>query len=75
MGPPVIQSLFITLKRSLASTRDTHVRILKSLGLQRRQQTVERKNAPAVRGALQKVGVGDGHAAVVPATLFMQRES
>ena len=52
---PSIRSLFITLKRSFAGTRETHVRILESLGLRRRQQTVERVNTASIRGAIDKV--------------------
>ena len=49
-----IRTLFITLKRSFAGTRDTHRRILESLGLRYRQQTVERANMGSIRGALDK---------------------
>lgn len=49
-----IRTLFITLKRSFAGTRDTHKRILESLGLRYRQQTVERANMGSIRGAIGK---------------------
>lgn len=49
-----IHSLFITLKRSFAGTREHHVRILQSLGFRYRQQTVEKPNAAHVRGAIDK---------------------
>lgn len=52
---PTIRSLFITLKRSFAGTRESHVRILQSLGLSRREQTVERVNTASIRGAVDKV--------------------
>lgn len=51
-----VRSLFITLKRSFAGTREHHVRILQSLGLSYRQQTVEKPNAAHIRGAIDKVG-------------------
>ncbi|EFN56477.1 expressed protein [Chlorella variabilis] len=54
MAPPV-QSLFITLKRSFAGTREHHVRILQSLGFRYRQQTVEKPNVAHIRGAIDKV--------------------
>lgn len=50
-----MRSLFVTLKRSFAGTREQHVRILQSLGLRRREQTIERENTSSVRGALDKV--------------------
>ncbi|KAK9845243.1 hypothetical protein WJX81_000968 [Elliptochloris bilobata] len=50
-----IRTLFITLKRSFAGTRDTHRRIMESLGLRNRQQTVERANMGSIRGAIDKV--------------------
>lgn len=53
---PQIRSLFITLKRSFAGTRDSHVRVLQSLGLSRREQTIERANTASIRGAIDKVG-------------------
>ncbi|KAG7671024.1 hypothetical protein Ndes2526B_g01206 [Nannochloris sp. 'desiccata'] len=52
---PQIRSLFITLKRSFAGTRDSHVRVLQSLGLSRREQTIERANTASIRGAIDKV--------------------
>lgn len=51
-----IRTLFVTLKRGFAGTRDTHLRVLQSLGLQRRLQTVERQNTASLRGALDKAG-------------------
>lgn len=54
MSAPV-QSLFITLKRSFAGTREHHVRILQGLGLRYRQQTVQQPNKEHVRGAINKV--------------------
>jgi large subunit ribosomal protein L30 len=54
MEPP-IKTLFITLKRSFAGTRDSHVRVLQSLGLSRREQTIERANNASIRGAIDKV--------------------
>ena len=50
-----VQTLLVTLKRSLAGTRESHIRILQSLGLHRRQQTVEKPNNAAIRGAINKV--------------------
>ena len=54
MEPP-IHTLFVTLKRSFAGTRDSQRRILESLGLRWRQHTVERANTASLRGALDKV--------------------
>ncbi|KAL4448115.1 hypothetical protein ABPG75_005334 [Micractinium tetrahymenae] len=54
MSAPV-HSLFITLKRSLAGTREHHVRILQSLGLRYRQHTVQQPNVAHIRGAIDKV--------------------
>lgn len=54
MSTPV-HSLFITLKRSFAGTREHHVRILQSLGLRYRQQTVQQPNKAHIRGAIDKV--------------------
>lgn len=56
MSAPVINSLFITLKRSTAGVRHQHVRIVEALGLRHREHTVERANTAAMRGALAKVG-------------------
>lgn len=53
--PPVVNTLFITLRRSLANTREQQVRIVRSLGLRKREQTVEKNNNAAVRGAIDKV--------------------
>ena len=53
-GPAPVRSLFVTLKRSFAGTREHHVRILRSLGFSYRQQTVEKPNSPHIRGALEK---------------------
>ena len=50
-----IRHLYVTLKRSFAGTRDTHVKILQSLGLRKREQTVQHTNHASVRGALDKV--------------------
>lgn len=55
MSQPV-NSLFITLRRSLAGVRENHKGVIKSLGLKNRQQTVEKENLPWVRGAISKVG-------------------
>ena len=49
-----IRTLFITLKRSFAGTRESHRHILESLGFRYRQQTVERANMGSIRGALDK---------------------
>ena len=50
-----IRHLFVTLKRSFAGTREAHVKIVKSLGLRRREQTVQKPNVATVRGAIDKV--------------------
>ena len=54
-----IRHLFVTLKRSFAGTRETHIKIVKSLGLRRRQQTVQKANVASVRGAIDKVQADD----------------
>ena len=50
-----IKHLYVTLKRSFAGTRESHVDILKSLGLRKREQTVQKANTAAARGAIDKV--------------------
>jgi large subunit ribosomal protein L30 len=50
-----IRTLFVTLKRGFAGKKDSQVKILKSLGLRRREQCVEKPNNSSVRGALDKV--------------------
>ena len=50
-----VRYVFVTLKRSFAGTRETHIKILKSLGLRRREQTVQKTNIASVRGAIDKV--------------------
>ena len=53
-GPAPVRSLFVTLKRSFAGTRDSQLRILRSLGFSYRQQTLEKANTPQIRGAVDK---------------------
>lgn len=53
MSAPV-QSLFVTLKRSFAGTRESHIRVLRSLGFTYRQQTLEKPNVAHIRGAIDK---------------------
>lgn len=50
-----IRHLFVTLKRSFAGTRETHINIVRSLGLRKREQTVKKANTSSVRGAIDKV--------------------
>lgn len=50
-----ITSLFITLRRSFAGTKDNQIRILKALGLRRREQTVQKPNNEHIRGAINKI--------------------
>lgn len=52
---PSVKSLFASLKRSYAGTREHQIRILQSLGLRRREKTVHLENNASVRGALDKV--------------------
>ncbi|PRW33800.1 50S ribosomal L30 [Chlorella sorokiniana] len=54
-SPTPVRSLFVTLKRSFAGTRDSQLRILRSLGFSYRQQTLEKPNTPQIRGAVDKV--------------------
>lgn len=50
-----IKHLYVTLKRSFAGTRESHVNILKSLGLRKREQSIQKANTAAARGAIDKV--------------------
>ena len=50
-----IRHLFVTLKRGFAGTREAHVKIVKALGLRKRQQTIKKHNTASVRGAIDKV--------------------
>lgn len=50
-----VRTLFVTLRRSFAGTRETHRGVLKSLGLSYRQQTVEVANRSSIRGAIDTV--------------------
>ena len=50
-----IRHLFVTLKRSFAGTRETHINTVRSLGLRQREQTVQKANVASVRGAIDKV--------------------
>lgn len=56
-GP--VHTLFVTLRRSLANTRHQHVRVVNSLGLWRREQTVERHNNAGIRGAINKASCAE----------------
>lgn len=53
-SPAPVRSLFVTLKRSFAGTRESQLRILRSLGFSYRQQTLEKPNTPQIRGAVDK---------------------
>ncbi len=50
-----MKRLRITLKRSLIDKSKKTKRILRSLGLRRRGQTVVHKDVPAIRGQVEKV--------------------
>ena len=50
-----IKTLFVTLRRSFAGTRESHIAVLRSLGLSYREQTVQVPNRASVRGAIDKV--------------------
>jgi len=52
---PVVQTFFVTLKRSFIGKPWFHKRTLESLGLRRRMQCVEKPNNACIRGELQKV--------------------
>ena len=52
-----IKHLYVTLKRSFAGTRESHVNILRSLGLRKREQTLQKANSATIRGAIDKVHV------------------
>ena len=54
-APTPIRHLFITLRRGLAGVREDHRAVIASLGLRKREQTVRRRNDPALRGAVEKV--------------------
>lgn len=68
MNAPV-QSMFVTLKRSFAGTREHHIRILRSLGFSYRQQTVQKPNVAHIRGAINKAS----HAAALGRGLARRR--
>lgn len=51
-----IKTLFVTLRRSFAGTRESHRAVIRSLGLSYREQTVEVPNRESIRGAIDKVG-------------------
>lgn len=55
MQQPLVNSFVVTLKRGFAGTKEKHIRLLKSIGLQRREQIKELRNTPGVRGLLDKV--------------------
>jgi len=50
-----IRSFFVTLKRGFAGTKESQIRILKSLGFRKREQCLEKENNASIRGALDKV--------------------
>ena len=56
MAQPV-KTLYVTLRRSFAGTRESHIAIIKSLGLSYREQTVEVPNRASFRGAVDKVHI------------------
>ena len=58
-----VRTLFITLRRSFAGTRDSHRGTLKALGLSYRQQTVQQPNTSSVRGAIDTVSAPGRHSA------------
>eukprot|EP00245_Coleochaete_scutata_P009719 TRINITY_DN3270_c0_g1_i1.p2 TRINITY_DN3270_c0_g1~~TRINITY_DN3270_c0_g1_i1.p2 ORF type:complete len:101 (-),score=16.43 TRINITY_DN3270_c0_g1_i1:616-918(-) len=47
--------LMVTLKRGLAGKRYEHRDVVASLGLKRREQTVEKNNNSTIRGMINKV--------------------
>lgn len=51
----VIRTLFITLRRGFAGKKESQIKIVRSLGLQHREQCVEKPNTRSIRGALDKV--------------------
>lgn len=55
MESQAVKTLFITLRRSFAGTRKSHIGTLKSLGLSYRQQTVQMPNSSSIRGAIDTV--------------------
>ncbi len=50
-----MRTLFITLRRGFAGTRETQRGTLKALGLSYREQTVQQSNTSAIRGAIDTV--------------------
>lgn len=54
--PQVVQTFFVTLKRSFIGRPWFHKRILESLGFKRRMQCIEKPNNARIRGELFKVG-------------------
>lgn len=57
MAQQPVKTLFVTLRRSFAGTRESHIATIKSLGLSYREQTVEVQNRASIRGAIDKVGL------------------
>lgn len=55
MEGQVVKTLFITLRRSFAGTRERHIGTLKSLGLSYREQTSQMPNSSSIRGAIDTV--------------------
>lgn len=51
----VVQTLFVTLRRSLIGKPHFHLKVLTSLGLNKRLLCVEKPNNAAIRGMLRKV--------------------
>ena len=58
-----VKKLFVTLHRSFAGSKGTHVQTAKALGLSRLQQETALPNSPSVRGAIDKVSPGNNCAA------------
>ncbi|KAK9842113.1 hypothetical protein WJX84_009396 [Apatococcus fuscideae] len=50
-----VKKLFVTLHRSFAGSKGTHVQTAKALGLSRLQQETALPNSPSVRGAIDKI--------------------
>ena len=53
--PEPVQKLWVTLHRSFAGTKETHIKTAQALGLSKLQQTIAHPNTASVRGAVDKV--------------------
>ncbi|KAK9825231.1 hypothetical protein WJX74_002044 [Apatococcus lobatus] len=53
--PEPVRKLWVTLHRSFAGTKATHIKTAQALGFSKLQQTIAHPNTPSVRGAVDKI--------------------